>query len=96
MNSAPQLLTIGHPEQLHRPDHVGAEDVDGAGDAGVAAGGEAVGVGAADQDRAGAEAERLDDVAAAADAAVHEDLDAAVDRVHDRRQHASEAGTPSS
>ena len=42
--------------------------------AGLAAGAEAVGVGAADQHRARAHAERLDDVAAAADAAVDQNL----------------------
>ena len=51
---------------------------------GLAVGGEAPEVGAADHHRAGAEGERLDDVAAAADAAVHDDLDLVADRVGDR------------
>ena len=44
--------------------------------------------GTADQHRPRAEAERLDDVAAAADAAVHEHLDAIADGGDDFRQHA--------
>ena len=46
-------------EQLHRPDEVGAQDLDRARHAGPAGGAQAVGVGAADQHRARAEAQRL-------------------------------------
>ena len=62
----------------------------------VAAGAEAVGVSAADQDRSRAHAQRLDDVAAAADAAVEQDFGLAADGLHhfrqdaDRRRHAIE------
>ena len=65
-----------------------AQDLEHVGDAGLAVGGQAPEVGAADHHRAGAERERLDDVAAAADAAVEQDLDLAADRVGDRGQRA--------
>ena len=55
---------------------------------GLAVGGEAPEVGAADHHGPGAERERLDDVAAAPDAAVEQDLDLVADRVGDRRQRA--------
>ncbi len=92
MNCRPNSPTLPTPEQLHRPDHVRPEDVDRARDAHLPAGGEAVGVGAADEDGPGAEAERLDDVAAAADAAVDEDFGAVADRVEHLRQHAQRRG----
>ena len=51
MNSRPNRATLGTSEQLHRADDVGAEDVDRARDARLPAGGEPVGVGAADRAR---------------------------------------------
>jgi hypothetical protein len=57
---------------------VGAEDFKGAHYAWVAGGGQAVGVGAADEDGAGAKADGFDNVAAATDAAIHQHFGAAV------------------
>src|SRR5438128_11813956 len=55
-------------QELQRPLHVGSQDLERAGDTRLARGGEAVGIGAADQHGPGAEAEGLHDVAAATDA----------------------------
>src|SRR3546814_1148849 len=52
----------------------------------LAAHGEGPQRGAADHDRLGAEGDGLHDVAAAADAAVHDDLDPVADRVGDERE----------
>jgi hypothetical protein len=52
-----------------------------------AAGGEAIDIGAAARDRVGAEDQRLDDVGAAADAAIDDDPRSPADRFGDLRQH---------
>src|SRR6185436_19400496 len=75
-------------EELHGADDVGVQDLDRARDARRAGGAEAPGVGAADEHGTRAEAERFDDVAAAADAAVEEDLDASIDRRDDLGEYA--------
>ena len=64
-----------------------ADDLDGAGDARLAAGAEPVNIGAADHAGTRAERERAHDVLARADAAVEHDLDVGAERVGDRRQH---------
>src|SRR5258708_6291790 len=69
----------GAAEEAKGAFDVGAENFEGAGHAGVAGGGQAVGVGAADEDGAGTEADGFYDVAAAADSAIHQDFCAAVD-----------------
>jgi hypothetical protein len=69
----------GAAEEAEGAFDVGVEDFESAEDAGVAGGGQAVGVGAADEDGAGAEADGFDDVGAAADAPVHKNFGAAVD-----------------
>ena len=68
----------GAAEEAEGAFNVGAEDFEGADDAGIAGGGQAVGVGAADEDCAGAEADGFYDVSAATDAAVHQNFGAAV------------------
>ncbi len=69
----------GAAEEAEGAFYVGAEDFERAGHAGIACGGQAVGVGAADEDGAGAEADGFYDVAATADAAIHQDFGASVD-----------------
>jgi hypothetical protein len=69
----------GAAEEAEGAFDVGAEDFEGADYAGVAGGGQAVGVGTAYEDSAGAEADGLYDVTATADAAIHQDFGAAVD-----------------
>jgi len=61
-------------QQLERPNEVGPEDLDGSRHTGATAGRQPVRVGAAHEDGPSAEAERLHDVAAAADSSVQEDL----------------------
>jgi len=73
----------GAAEEAEGAFYVGAEDFEGSDYAGVADGGHAVGVGAADEDGAGAEADGFDDVAASTDAPVHQNFGAAVDGGHD-------------
>src|SRR3954470_626183 len=64
------------PAQPHEPRaQAAAQDLEDVLHAGLAGGGEAPEGGPGDRDGAGAERERLDDVAAAADAAVQDDLD---------------------
>ena len=63
-----------------------AEDLDGLGGAGFSGGSEAVGVGAADEDGPGAEAEGFHDVRPATDAAVEQDFGFATDSGDDFRQ----------
>jgi len=58
-------------EQPQSAVEVGAQNFDGAIDAGFSGGGQAIGVGASAEHGAGAEAESLDDVGAAANASVH-------------------------
>src|SRR5262249_62107107 len=82
----------GHLEQFHRADDLVAEDVDGAVDAGPAAGHEAVEVGAADEGEARAEGDRRDDVGAVHDAGVDRDLRAAADGLDDPGQQAEGDG----
>jgi len=69
----------GAAEEAEGAIDVGAEDFESADDAGITGDGHAVGVGAADEDGTGAEADGFHDVATAADAAVHQDFGAAVD-----------------
>src|SRR5262245_50936773 len=63
-------------EELERADDVAPEDLDRGAHARAPGGAEAVRVGAAHQHRARAHAERLDDVAPPANAAVEHDVDA--------------------
>src|SRR5678816_4142297 len=62
-------------EQPHRTDHVGSKNLDRARDTGSAGGAERPCVGAAHEHRARAEADGLDDVGAATDAAIHQHFD---------------------
>ena len=83
----------GATEETQGAVEVGAEDFDGAIDAGFSGSGEAVGVGAAAEHGASAERERLDDVGATANASVHEDFSLAVDGRDDFRQDAQGRGS---
>src|SRR5258707_15793401 len=69
----------GAAEEAEGAFDIGAENFEGAGHAGIAGGGQAVGVGTADEYGAGAEADGFDRVAPAADSAIHQDFCAAVD-----------------
>src|SRR5262249_5252076 len=75
-------------EALQGACQVFLEDREGARDSGFAERRQGVRVGAANENRAGAEAERLGDVASAAHSSVHQDLGAAADRLDDFRQRA--------
>ena len=75
-------------EQLERPNQIGAQDLDGAGNARAAAGAQPVGVRAADEHGARAHAQRLRDVGAAADPAVEQHFTLAVHRRDDFGQRA--------
>src|SRR5208337_2593498 len=79
-------------EQPQRAVEVGAQNFDGAIDAGFSGGGEAVGVGASAEYGAGAETEGLDDVAATANASVHEDFGLPVDGLDDLGQSSQRRG----
>ena len=70
--------------ERHRDVELLADDLDRPRDAGLAAGAQAVDVGAADQAALGAERERAHHVLAGADAAVEQDLDLRADCVDDR------------
>ena len=78
----------GAAEEAEGAFNVGAEDFEGAEGAGIAGRGHAVGVSAADEDTAGAEADGFDDVTAAANAAIHQHFGAAVDGGDDFRKRA--------
>ena len=84
------------PTQLQRAEDLRLQQLEHAARAGLAVDGEAPERRAAGEDRARAERERLHDVGAAADAAVEQHLDAAVDGLDhlrervDRRRHAVE------
>src|SRR6187431_576765 len=69
-----ELRCAWTPEELQRTCVVVLENFDRTGHAWTASGAEPIGVGAADQHSPGAEAHGLRDVAAATDAAVHQDL----------------------
>ena len=71
---------------------ISAEQLHDVGNAGLAGGGQAVEVRAADGAGVGAEREGLDDVGAAADAAVDDDFHAAATPLDDVRQHVQRAG----
>ena len=86
--SGAQVVDRAAAEAEQRLVDAGAEDLEHVGDAGLAVGRQPPEVGAADHHRAGPERQRLDDVAAAADAAVEQHLDLVADRVDDRRQRA--------
>src|SRR5262245_50176608 len=75
-------------EQPHGPNEVGAQNVDRSRDAWLPRGAQTIGIGTADQHRSRPKADRLDDVAAAADAAVHQYFDTPADRGDDFRQDA--------
>src|SRR6202795_95288 len=80
------------PKQSQRAIEVGTQNFDGATDAGFSGGGQAIGVGASAEHGAGAEAESLDDVGAAADASVHEAFGLPVDGLDDFRQGSQRRG----
>src|SRR6266404_8571759 len=73
-------------EQPQSAVEVGAQDFDGAIDAGFSGSGEAVGVGASAEHGFRAEAEGLDDVGAPANASVHQDFGLSVDGLDHLRQ----------
>lgn len=79
-------------EEAERALDIGAQNGEGAGNTGVAARGEAVGISAADEHDASAEADGFDDVAAAANAAVHEDFGLTVDGSDNFGKHAESGG----
>ena len=88
--------TVGTAEQGHGRGRLGAQDLDGAGDAGLTGRRQGIQEGPADEDGAGAKGERRDDVRAAPHAAVEIDLCPSLDRLDDRlegidgRRHAVE------
>ena len=73
-------------EQRHDPVHFALEDLERLPRAGLAAGGDTVEHGAAEQHEVGAERQGLDDVGAAAEAAVDEHAQPLAHRRDDRRQ----------
>ena len=83
--SRAEIVDRGVPEAEQRGVDPAAQDVEHVLHAGLAVGRQAPEVRPADHHRAGAERQRLDDVAAAPDAAVEHDLDLVADRLDDRR-----------
>ena len=79
-------------EQRERANQIRTQDVDGARHAGTAGRRESVAIGPADEHRTSAQAQRLDDIAAAADAAVHQHLNAVSNRRNDFGKHANGCG----
>src|ERR1700678_3569524 len=75
-------------EQAQRAIDIGAQDFDGAIDAGFSTSGEAVSVGASAEHGASAEAKGFDNVGAAADTAIEQDFDLPVDGLDHLRQRA--------
>src|SRR5688500_14658654 len=82
----PRLAHVGEAAERHGDVELPADALQGLGDAGLAHGAQAVDVGAADEDAPGAQRQRLQHILAAADAAVHQDLDALAHGGGDRRQ----------
>src|SRR5262249_34166906 len=81
-----QLLDRGRAHLLHRGGGFRAQKLEHPLDAAWAEGAEAPDIGPPDADGVGADAQRLDDVGAAAEAAVDDDRDAPVHRLDDFRQ----------
>src|SRR5579863_8565891 len=82
----------GAAEKAEGAFDVGAKDLDGVGDAGLAGGGHAVSISAADEDGALSEAEGFDDIAAATNAAVEEDFGLMADGGDNFRERAECGG----
>ena len=80
------VADVAHAAERHGDVELLAENLDRLGDAGFAAGAEAVDVGAADHAGARAERERAQHVLPGADAAVEHDLDLDAHRLDDLRQ----------
>jgi len=81
-----QLLDRRRAHLLHRGVGFGAQKLEHPLDAALAEGAEAPDIGPPDTDGVGADAQRFDDVGAAAEAAVDDDRDAPVHRLDDFRQ----------
>ena len=81
-NEASRSFSDATPKQRHRALQVGLEDGNRLRDSGAAFRCETVGVGSADQDRLRAHADRLENIAASADAAVDQHRGLAVHRSH--------------
>src|SRR6202166_2623999 len=79
------------PKQAHRAHDLILEELEHAHDTGLAAGGEPVALHATEPDEVGTYCFRLDDIAAAIEAAVNDDLGTAGDRLDDFRQHIGRA-----
>src|ERR1019366_5755250 len=79
-------------EQPQSAVEIGAQNFDGAINAGFTGSGEAIGVGASAEHGTGAEAQGFDDVGAAANASVHENFGLPADGFHDLRQNAQRRG----
>src|SRR6516225_8403703 len=86
-NAFVDLVDPVHAAQAHGHEQLFLDDVDRLGDAGLAAGAEAIRISAADHARLGAERERAHHVLAGADAAVEHDLHLVADRLGDLGQH---------
>src|SRR6266536_4712713 len=80
------IVDRGAAQPVQRLVDAGADDLEDVRHARLAVDGEAPDEGAADPHSAGTERDRLDDVAAALDTTVENDLDLAADRGGDRRQ----------
>src|SRR6185295_19625601 len=72
--------------------HIRTQYFERAGHAGRARGGEAISIGTADQNCAGAEADGFDHIGTAANASVHENLDLISDYLHHFRQNIERCG----
>src|SRR5262245_47984950 len=83
-----ELARSPAPQKLERAKQISTEDRDGAGHTGAAGGAESVRVSASDQHRAGTQAERLGDVAAATDAAVEQHFGSCANSRDNFRQRA--------
>src|SRR5262249_3308467 len=81
-----ELARLGVAAQGHRQVEIGEGHLEDGFDSLPALEGEAPEIGAAEEDGVGTEGERLDDVAAGADAAVEEDGEVVADRLGDRGQ----------
>ena len=90
--SSPQLLDGGNAQEHHGAGHFGSEQLQDVGHSGLARGRQTVEVGPADGAGVGAEGEGLDDVGAAADAAVDDDFEPALRPVDDVREYVQGRG----
>src|SRR5580704_13144616 len=86
-HAAIDLGNAGYAGQRHADIELAAQDLDGAGNAGLPASAEAVNVSAAAHAGPRAERDSAHDVLPRADAAVEHDFDVGADRVRDWRQH---------